>query len=74
MDGPRDYHTKWNKSDREKQILCDIISGIFKKWYRELIYKTETKRLWKQTYSYQSGNSVGEKIKSLESIHTHCYV
>ena len=21
MDGPRDYHTKWNKSDRERQIL-----------------------------------------------------
>ena len=20
MDGPRDYHTKWNKSDRERQI------------------------------------------------------
>ena len=24
MDGPRDYHTKWNKSDRERQILYDI--------------------------------------------------
>ena len=41
MDGPRGYHTKWNKSDREKQISYDIISGNFKKWYRELIYKTE---------------------------------
>ena len=20
MDGPRDYHTKWSKSDRERQI------------------------------------------------------
>ena len=24
MDGPRDYHTKWSKSDREIQILYDI--------------------------------------------------
>ena len=24
MDGPRDYHTKWSKSDKEKQISYDI--------------------------------------------------
>ena len=24
MDGPRDYHTNWSKSDRERQILYDI--------------------------------------------------
>ena len=24
MNGPRDYHTKWSKSDREKQIPYDI--------------------------------------------------
>ena len=24
MDGPRDYHTKWNKSDREWQISHEI--------------------------------------------------
>ena len=23
MDGPREYHTKWSKSDRERQILHD---------------------------------------------------
>ena len=23
MDGPRDYHTEWSKSDRERQILYD---------------------------------------------------
>ena len=23
-DGPRDYHNKWNKSDRQRQILHDI--------------------------------------------------
>ena len=25
MNGPRDYHTKWSKSDRERQISYDII-------------------------------------------------
>ena len=24
VDGPRDYHTKWNKSDRERQISYKI--------------------------------------------------
>ena len=24
MDGPRDYHTKWSKSGRERQISYDI--------------------------------------------------
>ena len=24
MDGPRDDHTEWSKSDREGQISCDI--------------------------------------------------
>ena len=23
IDGPRDYHTKWSKSDRERQISYD---------------------------------------------------
>jgi len=25
MDGPRDYHTKWNEPERERQIPHDII-------------------------------------------------
>ena len=24
VDGPREYYALWNKSDRERQILCDI--------------------------------------------------
>ena len=24
MDGPREYHTKWSKSDRERQISYDV--------------------------------------------------
>ena len=35
MNGPRDYHTKWSKSDRERQILYDITyMWNLKKWYK----------------------------------------
>ena len=33
MDEPRDYHTKWSKSDRERQIAFDITyMWNLKKW------------------------------------------
>ena len=65
MDGPRDYHTKWSKSDRERQISYDItyMWNLKKKKNdtNELIYKTETDhRIQKQTYGYQRGNMVGQ--------------
>ena len=35
MDGPRDYHTKWSKPDRERQIPYDITYMLnLKKWYK----------------------------------------
>ena len=36
MDGPRDYHTKWSKPDRERQISYDIayMWNLKKKWYK----------------------------------------
>ena len=35
MDGPRDCHTEWSKSEREKQISYDIIyMWNLEKWYR----------------------------------------
>ena len=44
MDGPRDYHTKWSKPDRERQISYDITymwNVKKKKDTNEFIYKTE---------------------------------
>ena len=33
--GPRDYHTEWSKSDRERQILYDITyMWNLKRWYK----------------------------------------
>ena len=35
MDGPRDYHTKWRKSEREGQIPYKITyMWTLKKWYK----------------------------------------
>ena len=35
MDGPRDYHSKGNKSDRKRQISYDIpYMWNLKKWYK----------------------------------------
>ena len=42
MDGPRDYHTKWCQSDRERQIYDIIYMWNLKYDTDESIYKTET--------------------------------
>ena len=44
MDGPQDYHTKWNKYNRERQISYDItyIWGLIKNDTKEFILKIET--------------------------------
>ena len=52
MDGSEDYHSKWSKSDKERQIPYNIVCmwNIKKEKYtNELIYKTETHRNRKQT-------------------------
>ena len=62
MDGPRDYHTKWSKSDRERQISYAItyMWNLKKNDTNELIYKRETdSQTHKQTYSYQRGKAAG---------------
>ena len=42
MNGPRDYHTKQSKSERERQILYDITYMWNLKYdTNEHIYKTE---------------------------------
>ena len=44
MDGPRDYRTKWSKSDKDKYYDITWYHSFveFEKLYNELIYKTET--------------------------------
>ena len=43
MDGAREYHTKWSKSDRERQVLYDITyMWNLKNNSNESTYRTET--------------------------------
>ena len=43
INGPREYHTKWSKSERAWQILYDMTYMYNVKYStNELIYKTET--------------------------------
>ena len=43
MDGTREYHTKWSKSERERQIAYDITYMWNLKYEtNERIYETET--------------------------------
>ena len=42
MDGPRDFHTKWRKSDKDRQILYDIAyMWNLKNDTNELIHRTD---------------------------------
>ena len=62
MDGSRNYHTKWQKAER--QILYEI-TYVWNLKYdtNELIYKTKTtSKHGKQTYSYQRGKGAGDKL------------
>ena len=43
LDKPRDYHTEWSKSDRERQKSSDTVYMWNLKYdTKELIYKAET--------------------------------
>ena len=59
MNGPRDYHTKWSKSEREGQTLYDITYMWNLKYdINELIYKTNRLRHREQTCGCQGGKGV----------------
>ena len=54
MDGPRDYHTKWSKSDKDKFHIT--YKWNLKNNTNVLIYRTETThRHRKQTHGYHRG-------------------
>ena len=58
--GPRDYHTKWSKSDKDKYDITYMQNLIFKMKQMNLFTKQkQTHRSWNQTYGYQRGNMGG---------------
>ena len=56
-DGPRDYHTKWSKSERERQISWYHLYVESKKMIEMNLFtkQKQTHRHRKQTYGYQRG-------------------
>ena len=65
MDGPRDYHTKWSKPDKERKISYDIAymwnlkkKKQNKKQMNSFPKQKETHRHRKHTYGYRKGKRV----------------
>ena len=67
MVGPRDYHTKWSQTQKDKYHMISLICGIqfFKKDANELIYKTETDlQILKTNVWLPKGKRCGGRDKS----------
>ena len=78
MDGPRDYHAKWSKSHRERQISYDITHmWNLKKWYK-WTYLQNRNRLpdIENKFLVTKRDSEGgeREIRSLEWTETHYYI
>ena len=58
MDGPRDYHTKWSQTEKDKYHMI-LTSEILKKNTNELIYKTETLTEIDDKFMVTNGDSGG---------------
>ena len=64
MDGPRDDHTKWSKSDKDNIIWYhSYVESNFKKMIQMSLFTKQKKtyRYWKQTYGYQRGHVTGRE-------------
>ena len=63
MDGPGDDHTKWSKSDRNRQISYDVtyMQNVKKNDMNELIYKTERDSNLVNELMVISGKGWGER-------------
>ena len=68
VDGPRDYHTKWSKSERERQIPYDITYMWNLKYDTndELIYKRETDSQTENRLTVTKKGKQGEGIINLK--------
>ena len=60
MEGPRDYHTKWSKSGKERQIPHDITCMWTLKYDINNLFMKQTYRHRKQAHGYQREKGVGE--------------
>ena len=60
MDGPRDYHTKRSKLEKDNYHMISFIHGIYNLIQMNLFTKQkQTHRHRKQIYGFQRGKGVG---------------
>ena len=73
MDGHRDYHTKWSKSDKDKYRMMSLICGILKKMIQMNLFikQKPTHRHRKQTYVSQRGKGGRDKLGSKVDFKTY---
>ena len=59
--GPRDCHTKWSKTEREKQISCiNAYMWNLEKWYRWSYLQSRNRHRYReQTCGYKGGKEMG---------------
>ena len=76
MDGPGDNHTKWSKSDRERQIYDIAYIWNLKKFIQMNLFikQKQTHRLREGNYGYQQGRVAGRDRLGVWDWHTHCYI
>ena len=76
MGGPREYHTKWSKTENDKCHMMSLICGSKKNDTNELIYKMETDlETLKTNLLLPNGKEMGGgQVRRLGLIYTHYYV
>ena len=71
LDGPRNCHTEWNKSEREKQISYNIMQDL-EKWYRWTYLQSWNRdRHREQTCGYQREKGTVGWIERLGLTYIH---
>ena len=77
MDGPRDCHTEWSKSDREGQISYDITyMWNLKNWYKWIYLQNRNRVTDVENKLMVTGDKVGGGINweiAIDNIHTTIY-
>ena len=56
LDGSRDCHTEWSKSEKEKYLITSHMLSLKRNDTNELTKQKETHRHREQTYSLKGGN------------------
>ena len=71
MDRPRDYHTKWSKSEEDKYHMILLLYTIFKNDTNELIYKIEKDSIYKINLCLPGGKGRGRDKVEVWDWHAH---